>query len=91
MAVREVKPIGDPDIDLGDYQINFGKWKNQKLKEVDIYELANYVTYIENNNREQNKTPSGNTAAFLIAATKFLESRKPESPAALDVNEELPF
>lgn len=70
------KQIVDEAVDPGEYVATFGKFKQQKLKEIDIYDLASYVAYIEKQANENQKEITGQVAAFMIAANKFLNSRR---------------
>lgn len=69
----------------GDHIIKFGKFKGTKIEDVDIYELNNYVAYIEKKAEKDGKEITGVVLEFMTAANSFLASRevddseKPES------------
>lgn len=71
------------EVDPSLYSITFGKWKGKQIKDVDMYELADYVRYIEKSAEEQGKAIQGKVLEFMEHAQKFLDSRA-ESPAAID-------
>lgn len=61
--------------DPGEYVATFGRYKGQKLKDVDIYYLAGYIGFIEKSAAESGKQITGKLAEFLKHATDFIESR----------------
>lgn len=63
------------DEDPGDFVPSFGKYKDQALRSVDIYDLSSYVAYIEKKAIEDGKPIQGKVLAFMTAATKFIGSR----------------
>lgn len=65
--------------DHSEHVVTFGKFKGQRLKDVDIYELASYVNYVETKAQEEGKPIKGTVATFMFSAHKFLASRKPSS------------
>lgn len=72
--------------DDGSYRVTFGKYKDRTLKEIDIYDLSQYCSYLEQKALEAKKPIQGQVAAFMTSASKFLNSRLPQD-SALDVFE----
>lgn len=62
-----------------EYTPSFGKFKGQKLKDLDIFDLNSYVAYIEKSAEENGKEIKGAVKEFMDAAMRFLESRDYES------------
>lgn len=56
----------------GDYQVSFGKFKGQPLSEIEDAEIANYMSYIEQKAREDNKPIQGKVAEFMGKADLWL-------------------
>jgi hypothetical protein len=77
-AAREERHIEAAENDPGAHVVSFGKYKGQKIKEIDIYDLAHYVSYIESEAERNEKPIRGQVAAFMVAATKFLATRNVE-------------
>lgn len=63
-----------PD-NCGEYIPLFGKYKNTKISDIDIYDLANYLAYIEQDAIARNKQITGIVKEFLDNAHTFLNSR----------------
>ncbi len=59
-----------------EYVVQFGKWKGQKLSELDVYQLDNYVKHIKKSAAEKGETIRAGTQEFLIAAENFMISRE---------------
>ena len=72
-AKKEREAIED---DPGEYVATFGKYKHQKLKDVDIYDLAGYVSYIEAEAERTGKEIKGNVATFMKHANDLIDQRK---------------
>lgn len=71
------KPTPKPqDIDPGEYVATFGKYKGQALKDLDIFELANYAAFIEQKSIEDNKPIRGQVAEFMSATSAFLNANE---------------
>jgi hypothetical protein len=68
----------------GELVATFGKFKGQKIKDVDIYDLSNYVTYIESQAKEAGKPIQGQVAAFMFSANKYLDSRTSKNDSIMD-------
>lgn len=60
----------------GNYTITFGKFKGQQISSLDIYDLNNYVSYIQKSAQENGKEISGQVLEFMTAANNFLASRE---------------
>lgn len=58
-----------------DYMITFGKYKGQRLQDLNIYDLNNYVSYIKKQSEESKKEIKGQVLEFMTAANNFLDSR----------------
>ena len=56
----------------GDYQVSFGKFKGQPLNAIEDAEIANYMSYIEQKAREDNKPIQGKVAEFMGKADLWL-------------------
>lgn len=56
----------------GDYQVSFGKFKGQPLNAIEDAEIANYMSYIEQKAREDNKPIQGKIAEFMGKADLWL-------------------
>lgn len=63
--------VGEP----GDFVCKFGKYKGKKLSEIDIHELDNYVTFIQDELAKKTDPPKPITQEFLAAADAFFETR----------------
>jgi len=68
--------------DPGEYVVTFGKFgpkkdgtPGMKIKDIDIFELARYVEFIQNEAVAKGQTIKGQVAEFLTAATAWLDSR----------------
>jgi len=72
-AKAEIAAVAD---DPGEFKITFGKHKGLQLKEMDIYDLANYVAYIEKEAKEKQQPLKGQVAALMVSANAFLNSRR---------------
>ena len=70
--------IHAPGASLGDYVVKFGKYTGKPLKDLDIFELENYVKFLKAKAKEDGRQLSGSTLEFAINADKFLESRTKE-------------
>jgi len=71
------KPTPKPqDIDPGEYVATFGKYKGQALKDLDIFELANYAAFIEQKAIDDNKPIRGQVAEFMSATSAFLNANE---------------
>lgn len=62
--------------DPGEHMVTFGKYKGQKLNDLDIYDLAQYVAYIERESADKNKPIQGQVLEFMNQATKLIESKE---------------
>ena len=84
VPVNEAKPLPKPSpvqekvSDPGSFTITFGKWKGSKIKDQDPAELANYVAYLEEGARLQNKPIQGVLAQFILNAEAFLSQGESE-------------
>lgn len=76
VPTKEVKK----DIPLGEYVISFGKWKGRTLDAMDIFELNNYVKYILDSAKHDNKEIKGVVKEFIDHAEAFLCSRESTPP-----------
>lgn len=72
LDVFETQPISE-------YVGTFGKYKGQKLKDIDIYELNSYVKFIKESAERDGKQIQGQVLAFITAAETLLSSRTPDS------------
>lgn len=89
-AVKEINKesfldheISDGQYEPGKYVATFGMYKGQKLEDVEIFKLNDYVTYIEKTAKNEGKTLNGKVLEFLNVAKDFLNSRdvSKKSPA----------
>jgi hypothetical protein len=64
------------EADPGEHMVTFGKYKGQQLKDLDVYDLAQYVSYIERESAEKNKPIQGQVAEFMNQAIKFIETKE---------------
>jgi hypothetical protein len=55
-----------------DYAATFGKFKNKKLSEVDMYELDNYLQWVKKSAEEKGKEITGNVKEFVDNAESYL-------------------
>ena len=83
IAAKQIRPTvattkQDVEALPGEHIAKFGKFKGQKLNTLDIYDLANYVAYIEKSALEKGKPIQGDVAEFMRLATDFLESMAPK-------------
>ncbi len=76
--VKDVKASPFADVEPGEHQCTFGKFRGQKLKDIDIYDLSNYVCFIESSAEENGKPIVGQVLNFMNAAKLVLESRMPK-------------
>ena len=74
-----------PDVDA--YTPDFGKYRGVKLKDVDPYDLANYVDWIEKDANAKGKTIQGRVAEFMNAANALLSRMSPKPKE----DESIPF
>src|SRR3990167_3394576 len=61
----------------GEYKPTFGKFKGKILKEVDMFELDNYVTYLKDGIEKSGNPAKPFVAEFLTAAENYLISLEP--------------
>lgn len=61
-----------------DYVAKFGKFKGQKISDVDMYDLSSYVAFIEKSATEQKKSIKGDVAEFMNKAVSYLNSKSPK-------------
>lgn len=61
-------------VPIDEYVGTFGKYKGQKLKDIDIYELNSYVKFIKESAERDGKEIQGQVLAFVTAAESFLNS-----------------
>lgn len=59
-----------------DHVVTFGKFKGQRLGDIDVAELANYMAYIEMKAQEDGKPIKGQVATFMQNATLMIELRQ---------------
>lgn len=64
--------------DPAEFKITFGKFKGQKIGDVDAYEIASYVDFIEKNAKDNNKEIKGDVAAFMRNAMNYISSLTPD-------------
>lgn len=83
----EAEPEAPASDDSSEYKPTFGKYKGQLLNTVDIYDLAQYVAWLEQSLQNSGQQAKPNAAEFLEHAHKFLNSRMPKD-SALDAMEE---
>lgn len=69
-VVRTAKQIVE-DVDPGEYQCTFGKYRGMKIKNIDLNELENYCAYIENDARVKGVEIKGTVLEFISNAEKF--------------------
>ncbi len=85
--VNSEAPVAEPAFNDGwEYKATFGKFKGQFLKDVDIYDLAQYVAWLEAGIQNNGGAVKPMTAEFLSAAHKLLTARGPKD-MALDAME----
>jgi phage recombination protein Bet len=78
--IREVKrELAAVEEDAGEHQVTFGRYKGQKLKDIQAEELAEYVAYIESEAEHSGKPIRGQVAAFMAASNKYLRALLEES------------
>lgn len=70
------KTSAKDDIPLENYVITFGKHKNKTLGEMDIFELNNYVQWVLDSAKHDNKEIRGQVKDFIDHAEAFLCSRE---------------
>jgi hypothetical protein len=58
----------------GEHQVTFGKYKGQKLKDVDMYELDNYIKWVIDSAKSKGKEITGNVKEFVDNAEAYLTS-----------------
>ena len=75
--------------DPGEYVINFGKYRGQKLSELDRDDLTSYVTYLSKKSAQTDMGP--NVAQFIGVWKKWQLNKASGGPEKLfDVNEKIP-
>lgn len=84
--MREEREVVEAD--SGEFTANFGKYNGQKLKNIDVYDLAGYVHFIESKAQQEGKQIIGKVAEFIKHATAWCDL-KIEQPPALDADEKL--
>lgn len=70
-------PLKAKHVEPTEYKPTFGKFKGQLLTDIDIHELANYVSFIENEARKKNQEIKGQVLEFITKANELIESRDP--------------
>lgn len=70
------------EADPGEYVCTFGKWKGQKLKDIDVYDIVGYVSYIEQSAESSGKPITGQVLTFMNAALEYIKTRM--TPTALE-------
>lgn len=97
-VVKEAKPLitpQDPRIagPLGEYVVKFGKYSNQRLCDIDRYDLDSYLNYMETKISVDKKEPSAGLKELLDKASMYLSANqalKPETQDDVDkINKEL--
>lgn len=73
------KPSPFETLPISEYTATFGKYKGQKLKDIDIYDLNNYVKYIKDSAERDKKEIQGQVLSFVNAAETFVNSRAADS------------
>lgn len=68
-----------PESDAGSFLITFGKYNNQKVKDIPALELKNYIDWIIKDNKKKNKELFSFMKDFVEAAEMYLESLKSNS------------
>ena len=56
---------------VGDFRINFGKFKGKRLTEVGATQLKGYVMYLEDEARKENKPISGIAKTFIEKVAEY--------------------
>lgn len=73
--VEKKEKKSGPSIEPSEYICSFGKYKGLKIAAIDLYELNNYVAYIEAQAKQSGKKITGQVADFMNAANEYLNSR----------------
>ncbi|CAB4152639.1 hypothetical protein UFOVP610_22 [uncultured Caudovirales phage] len=77
VSFQDVKPDDDMlSHDPGLYKFTFGKYKGQSLLELDIYDLSNYVQYINKSAAESGKEIKGQVLEAMQYAETYLKSKE---------------
>lgn len=66
-------PVAIPSV--GSYVVKFGKFKEQRIDQIDMYDLDNYVKYLLSTATESNKPIKGDALEFVQTAEQFLEGK----------------
>lgn len=59
----------------GEYVVTFGKYKGQKLVDLDIHDLNSYCDYVQQKAAQDNKPLQGSVLEFVRNATDFIKLR----------------
>jgi len=89
--LKELKQVS---ANPGEYVIGFGKYKNQKICDVTVHDLASYIEFIQQASIRDGKEIKGQVQEFIVKAYDFLDSRSPKSVEESNtefMNEEVPF
>lgn len=78
-SVNPFKKTESVDIKLGEFVITFGKFKGTKLDDMDVFELNNYVQWVLDSAKHDNKEIKGQVKDFIDHAEAFLCSREVET------------
>ena len=73
------KTSNKDDAPLESFVVTFGKHKNKTLSEIDIFELNNYVQWVLDSAKHDNKEIKGQVKDFIDHAEAFLCSREVET------------
>lgn len=73
----------------GDHVVSFGKFRGMAIKDLQPFEVENYISYLESNSAKANKPLTNGVLAFVTDGKKFLAELAELVP--LNENDEINF